>query len=73
MSSLPSPVFISERVLQGQEPPNRQMPFSHHPPEPALGHDLKEGMVVTGTIIRSHERGANIQLLHEPRIFGYSL
>ncbi|CAK0783953.1 hypothetical protein CVIRNUC_007156 [Coccomyxa viridis] len=46
-------------------------PLSQHAPEPAVGHTLKEGDVVVGRVIRSHAKGANIELLDDPRILGY--
>ena len=51
---------------QGQRWP----PLSQHAPEPAVGHTLKEGDVVVGRVIRSHAKGANIELLDDPRILG---
>ena len=58
--------------LQKQNKPRGQKwaPLSQHPPEPAVGHALKEGDVVVGRVIRSHDRGANIEILDDPRIVG---
>ena len=45
-------------------------PVKGHDPEPAPDHNLKLDMTVVGRVIKSHDRGANIQLLDDPRIIG---
>ena len=45
-------------------------PLLGHDPEPAPDHNLKLDMTVVGRVIKSHDRGANIQLLDDPRIIG---
>ena len=52
----------------GRRRPARPVPG--HDPEPALDHNLRLDATVVGRVIISHDRGANIQLLDDPRIIG---
>ena len=61
-------VLLLQRDSAARKRPVRPVPG--HDPEPALDHNLKLDMTVIGRVIKSHDRGANIQLLDDPRIIG---
>ena len=63
-----SVVSLLQRDPAARKRPVRPVPG--HDPEPAPDHNLKLDMTVVGRVIKSHDRGANIQLLDDPRIIG---
>jgi len=62
--------FALQRERESPKPFSKKLLVPGHPPEPAGEHNLAVDMTVLGRVIKSHDKGANIQLLDDPRIIG---